>query len=158
MSSSTPERDPARSRWGRVRFGRGRASALAPAIPLGIGLAAVIAAVAAAIGFTPTSPWLGAGVLTFTLAGPMIGLAWALCVDRSTLRGATERPEESIESIWYDRATRGAFHDVLMLSGLGLAALMLTGTQVEGTLVLLGVLAVCLVSTVTRYVIHRQRG
>lgn len=45
-----------------------------------------------------------------------------------------------------------------MVSGLRLAALTLTGTQVKGTLVLLGVLAVCLVSTSTRYVMNRQRG
>lgn len=158
MMSSSTDKETSRSRWGRVRFGRGRVSAMAPAIPLGIGVAAVIAAVAVLIGFAPEIPWVGALSLTFALAGPMIALVWALCVDRNTLRGALDRPEESVESVWYDRATQGAFHDVLVVSGLALAALMITGTRVEGTLVLLGVLAVCLVSTGTRYVINRQRG
>ncbi|WP_147919158.1 hypothetical protein [Ruania zhangjianzhongii] len=156
--SSSADQETSRSRWGRVRFGRGRASAMAPAIPLGIGVAAVIGAVAALVGFAPESPWVGAFSLTFAMSGPMVALVWALCMDRSTLRGALDRPEESVESSWYDKATQGAFHDVLLVSGLALAALMITGTRVEGSVVLLGVLAVCLVSAGTRYVINRQRS
>ena len=156
--SSSADQEISRSRWGRVRFGRGRASAMAPAIPLGIGVAAVIAALSVLLGFAAEIPWVGAFSLTFALAGPMIGLVWALCVDRSTLRGALDRPEESVESVWYDKATQGAFHDVLLVSGLALAGLMITGTRVQGTVVLLGVLAVCVVSAGTRYLISRQRG
>lgn len=158
MTSTSPQPNPSRSRWGRVRFGRSRVSALVPAIPIGIGLAGLLAAVSVAVGFAPERPWLGAAILVVALAGPLTALVWALCVDRGTLRGAAERPEESVESEWYHRAAQGAFHDVLTLSGLALAALVITGTQVDGTLVLLGVLAVCVLSTGTRYVIHRQRG
>ena len=156
--SSSADQEISRSRWGRVRFGRGRASAMAPAIPLGIGAAAVIAALSVLLGFAAEIPWVGVFSLTFALAGPMIALVWALCVDRSTLRGALDRPEESVESVWYDKATQGAFHDVLLVSGLALAGLMITGTRVQGTVVLLGVLAVCVLSAGTRYLISRQRG
>lgn len=146
-----------RSRWGRTRFGRRRRPALAVAVPLGVLLALAVAA-AGSQAFTPADPVLGAAILTFALAGPMTALVWALCVDRSTLRGAADRPEESVESTWYDRAAQGAFHDLLIVAGLALAVLTITGTAVTGTVVLLGVLATAAVSVTVRYRIHRQRG
>lgn len=147
-----------RTRWGRSKFGSGTASALALAIPAGMLLSAATATVAVSVGFAADRPWLGATALGVALAGPMVALAWVLCVDRSTIRGAAERPEESVESGWYRRATSGAFHDVLGLTGLGVAVLFLSEVQVPGSYALLAVLVLCFASFAIRYAIQRRQG
>lgn len=42
-------------------------------------------------------------------------------MDRSSIAGAASRPEESVESAWYDRAASGAFHDLIVMLGVGAA-------------------------------------
>lgn len=150
--------NPVRTAWGRARFGTRTVPAMMPAIPLGI-LLAVLAAVAATLaGFSPQRPLLGAVIVAALMALPMCALAWAFLVDRDSLAGAANRPEESVESRWYDNAAAGAFHDVLIFSGLGAAVLFLTPLEIEGSLGLLAVSVAAMASTGVRYTVNRRRG
>ncbi len=85
-------------------------------------------------------------------------LAWVFLVDRSTLRGALDRPEESVEGAWYNRAAQGAFSDILLIVGLCTAFLAITGIRIDVLIALIGVLLVAMGSFGIRYLIARRRG
>lgn len=90
------------------------------ALALGLSTSAALALLTAAFndGNLPLALAVGAAALLPTTAA-----SWTLLVAPASLSGSTTKPEESIESSWYDRATRGAFHDMLIAAGLGLVAL-----------------------------------
>ena len=58
---------------------------MVPAVPLGILLAALVAAAAALAGFSPQRPLLGAAIVAALTALPLSALAWAFLVDRDSL-------------------------------------------------------------------------
>lgn len=149
-----------RTKWGHTRFGAGRIAAMAVSIPLGIlfGLAGGFLAVVA--GVAGSNPVLGYLAFALCLTVPGIGLVFAVVVDRNTLEGAAERPDDSIESGWYEKATSGSFHDIIVV--LGVAALVLSfiprDFQVDLKIVLPAVLALCFVSAGIRYLVLRRKG
>lgn len=144
--------------WGRTKLGRHHAPALSVAIPLGIAIAALSAVVAVALDAAGPRPVLGGVIFTLCLSGPAIGLAYVTIVDRSTIRGAAERPEESIESRWYSKAASGTLADVVVIAGLGSAVVTFLETNINDGLLLGGVVAVAFVSFTLRYLITRSRG
>ena len=153
---STSGTTDARRKWGRTRFG-GRHSALLVAVPFGIVLAAAAGALAGwAAGAAGGDVLLVAAVFALAMALPMISAVWVVVVDRSTLRGALDRPEESIESSWLDKASQGAFNDTLLLAGLGTAALFVSRTEVPGSYTLLTVVVVMMASFGIRYLVARR--
>jgi hypothetical protein len=109
-------------------------------------------------GFSPQQPLLGAAVLAAAAVAPLTGLAWAILVDRNTLKEATARPEESVESRWYDTSAAGAFHDLLIVVGLATAVLFLTPLEIDGSSALLWVLIVGMLSVGVRYAVNQRRG
>ncbi|MFI9628128.1 hypothetical protein [Streptomyces sp. NPDC052042] len=88
----------------------------------------------------------------------LIGLVRAIIVDRSTLQGALDKSDESIESTWLDTAMAGAFRDTIMLTGIGLAILAITGSESDAVWALIGVLFVAFFSVFTRYLMAKKRG
>lgn len=152
MQATTP-----RAAWGRSRFGARRRSALLLAVPIGLALAAGLGALAGwAAAAAGAEPVLVAAVFALATALPTISAVWLLVVDRSTLRGALDRPEESIESSWLDRASQGAFTDTLTIAGLGTAALFISGAEVPGSYALLAVVVVMMASFGIRYLVARR--
>ncbi|CAL4861301.1 hypothetical protein [Microbacterium sp. MM2322] len=152
---TAPELD--RTRWGRLRGGS-RTPAMAIAIPAGLVLAAVVGVIAAATWDAPTPPFVvGIGFTVVTLPA-LVGLVWVFLVDRDTLRGAIDRPEESIEGAWYDKAAQGAFSDTLLITGLGTTFFAITNIRVDMLIALIGVLVVAMGSCGIRYLIARRRG
>lgn len=143
--------------FGRIRFGRQQLPAIVPAIPLGIAAAAGFAIGATQLGFASEHPVVGALILGSAVSGPFVALAWVLFVDRATLAGAPARPGETVESSWYNKATQGAFHDILVVVGVATTVLSVTPLDVAGSQALLGVLLLCCVSVGVRYLIHRRR-
>ncbi|MFT4279793.1 hypothetical protein [Microbacterium sp.] len=160
--SRSPEAAPSaaqeRSRWGRVKFGSRRLSALVVAAPIGLVLAVGIGAVAALTGAAGPRPLLGGIAMAAVTVWPCLGLVWALIVDRQTLRGATPNPEQSVESAWYDRAASGAFSDTLLITGLGTAGLAITGLDVPVLIPLIAVLLISMGSFGIRYLVLQRRG
>ena len=157
-SKGNAEGNVVRTAWGRARFGARTVPAMVPAVPVGILLAALLAAAAALAGFSPQRPLLGAAIVAALTALPLCALAWAFLVDRDSLKGAAARPEESVETRWYDASAAGAFHDLLIVAGLGTAVLFLTPLQIDGSIALLAVTVAGMLSMGVRYTVSRRRG
>ena len=106
------------TRWGKARFGGGSAALLS--ISLGIGAIA-----SAGLGWLfqllgdAERPVLAFTLMAVSTLPVTTALGWAALVDRSTLMGAIEKPDDSIESVWYEKAAGGAFGDILLVGGLG---------------------------------------
>lgn len=149
MNTTTqPPRTP-QSTWGRSpRLGGGSGRLIAVSVLLGVAAAAVLAAGATALAqaFSPAmaDPWTWLfPLIFFVVAAPTLAMgAWALLVDRSTVRGATARPEESIENRWYDRAAQSAFHIMFPAIGISAALASITRWQMDTGLLLMAVAVV----------------
>lgn len=150
--------EPERSKWGRVRFGGGRPPAMAAAIPIGIVLALGLGLLFSQFQTPPLPPLIMVGIFAFLTLPACVLLPWAVVVDRTTLRGALKRPEDSVESRWYDTAAQGAFHDTITVTGLALAMLAVTDTRIDAVFALSGVIAIAALSTSIRYLVARARG
>jgi hypothetical protein len=148
----------ARTRWGRVKLGDGRLPALWTALPFGIVLAVALAGVVVMTGEAGPRPAVGAIAVAAVTIWQCTGLVWAMIVDRNTLQGATANPEQSIESAWYERAAAGAFSDILLITGLGTAAIAFTGIEVPTLVALPGVIIVAAGSLAIRYFAQQRRG
>lgn len=139
-----------RSRWGRARFGGTTAQLWTAALGIGV-------LVAAGSGWL--FQWLrdgGSPLLEFSVMAAFIlpvstVLGWAVLVDRSTLAGAPRKPEDSVESAWYDKAASGAFTDILLVAGLGCAAVSLLGLEGSFGFVLAAVLLFAMLDFGVRY-------
>ena len=148
-----------RTRWGRIRFASGRLPAMAIAIPIGLLLAVGVGAITLWTGVAQGEHALPvAGVFSLVMSLGLVGLVWAIIVDRSSLRGAINKPDESIESTWLDAAMAGAFRDTIMLTGLGLAILSITGFAFDAAWALTGVIVLGFFSTFVRYLMAKKRG
>lgn len=156
--SASDETAP-RTRWGRTKFAAGRWPAMIVAIPVGLVLAAALGGLTLLTGIAEgPQPFLVASVTALVLAWGLIGLVWAVIVDRSTLRGALDRPEESVESRWLESSMSGAFSDTILLAGLATAAIALTGVKLDAVWVLVAVICFAFFSTAVRYLMAKQRG
>lgn len=157
-NSDTPSVVDTRPRWGRMRFGSRRFSALWVAIPVGVLVSAALAAVVVATGAAGTQPALGAVVIVALTLPACVGFAWVAFVDRSTLRGTTEQPEQSVEARWFERASSGALTDTLLIVGLGTAILAFTRVEIPTLIALSAVLLIAMASVAVRYLAQQRRG
>ena len=149
-----------RTKWGRTKFGTGRIPAMTIAIPAGVVLAVVGGLLSVLVGVTASNPALGFWVFTFCLTMPAVALMYVLVVDRDTLEGATERPDDSIKSGWYDRAASGSFGDLIVVCGISSIILTFIPRDffVDLKLVLPAVIALCFASFGIRYLVLRRKG
>jgi hypothetical protein len=132
---------------------------MAVAIPAGLILAAGVGALTLLTKVAQGDKALViAGVFALVMSWGFIGLIWALVVDRSSLRGALDNPDESIESKWLESAMAGALRDTIMLTGFALATLAITGFELDVTWALIGVIWVAFFSTFVRYLMAKKRG
>lgn len=163
-ASTTPRADQPRSRWGRsARLGGGTGRLLGVSLAGGVPLAALVGAAAWWLGQLagdpdPRRPWVVAVALTASCLPVGFGAIWVFLVDRDTLEGAVRNPEQSIESRWYDRAATGAFHDLLILLGLGTFAVSLAGWEAPLSAVGIGLLLFMALDVTVRYQLQKRRG
>lgn len=155
-NTATP-RD-SRSRLGRVKFGSGRLPALWVAAPVGLVLSAALGLLFVVTHSSEPRPIVGGVALAFTTVGICTGLAWALIVDFDTVRGATQNPEQSVESAWYDRAASGAFTDTLITTGLGAAAFSFVQVDISISVALAAVILIAMTSFAVRYFTLHRKG
>lgn len=155
---NTTEARDTRTRWGRVKFGGGKLPALWVAAPVGMILAAALALLFVVTHSSAPHPLVGGIAIALTMVWACTGLAWALIVDRDTVRGTTKNPEHSVESAWYDKASSGAFSDILLTAGLGTAAIAFARIDISATLALAAVLMVAMTSFAVRYFTQQRRG
>ncbi len=141
------------------RLGQDCAPAMAVAIPAGLILAAGVGALTLLTEVAQGDDALViAGVFALVMSWGFIGLIWALIVDRSSLRGAIEKPDESIESKWLEAAMAGALRDTITLTGFALATLAVTGLELDVIWALIGVIWVAFFSTIVRYLMAKKRA
>ncbi|MEB7503323.1 hypothetical protein [Arthrobacter koreensis] len=145
----------ARSKWGRARLGGSTAQLLAASLAAGV-LAAGVLGWLFMVLRNGDRPLLEFGIMAVFTLPIAATLAWVVLVDRSTITGAIKKPEDSVESAWYDKAASGAFTDILLVGGLGCAALTLLGTEGTAGLVLGGVVAFAMLDFGVRYLWQKK--
>ena len=125
-----------RTRWGATRSGRRGLALWAPSLVIGLVVAAVLGVNARAVNPAPNPALLGILIAAASLPiGTVLG--WVLLVDRTSLEGAVARPEESVESVWLDRAMAGALPDAMAAIGLAAGAIAVSGKDVPAGAVLI---------------------
>lgn len=142
---------------GRSRFGGGTPALVAASVLVGLAITAGIVAVFFSL-YPDANRVLAAAVFAALCLPTAVALGWALLVDRMTIRGATARPKDSVESHWLDKASAGAFLDVLVLTGVGSAILALTGTEISATFVCMAICIVAQLDCGVRYLLARARA
>lgn len=139
--NSAQARQP-RSRWGRSRFGWGGGTLIAASTTGGAVVSSALGWLARTFVGGQEQPWLLFTVVAVvTLPISAVGI-WALLVDRSTIAGAVEDPDESVESRWYDKAATGAFHVLIVTLGLGLGVFSFLDVAVSPSLLLGGLFGI----------------
>lgn len=145
------------TKWGQAQFGRRTIPALAIAIPVGVVIAVGFAILTVWSGLVAGGPLLGGLVFGFAVLFPAIALVYALVVDRSTIAGAVEKPEESIEHGWYQRATSGALTDLVTLAGvLLIVSSFVDPVVVDLRIMLVGLIVFAMIGSGVRYLVARQ--
>lgn len=137
-----------------------RVPAMRIALPVGISLALALGLVRVTV-INPDGSyeWVGGLILAVFLSAPSIGLTWVAIVDKRTLPGAVPDADNSVESSWYIRSARDAFHAVLVCCGMGLffisVALPDVADEVQWTL--LAVLLISGIAFACSYLIRRYK-
>ena len=132
------------TRFGRPKFGGTQTKLITLSVAAGAAIAAAAGALMAAF-VHDDSPWLAFAVYSLCLLSVAISASWLFMVDRSTIRGATPDPENSIEAHWYSQASENTLHAILIATGaLGIAS-SIWEFQGSGTMltIILGVFVSC---------------
>lgn len=144
---------PSRSFWGRPRFKGGFLLALlgGPLVALSIGWASN-----ALRGINDPLLYL----IIFASCWPVATiLLWAFVVERTTVKGAIDKPERSAESAWLESAQSHAFMDTLALLGIGSAILTIGPFTFPNTgLFVLGIVAFMIIDAGIRYALAARSG
>ncbi|MGA9873630.1 MAG: hypothetical protein WBQ44_21115 [Rhodococcus sp. (in: high G+C Gram-positive bacteria)] len=119
----------------------------------GVAIAAVMAALAGWL--SPVAPALSA--LVFGLCTLPVGVAagWLLCV--APARPEPELSDDDVESRWLSAALSGTATDLIVVIGVGLAAVSLTRRDVPADLLLLTLLLFAAASCTVRYALARRK-
>lgn len=140
----------ARSRWGSARFGGGSATLLSTSLVIGALISAGFGGLFVWLGDVQR-PTLAFAIMAIVTLPVTVTLGWAVLIKRSTLAGAIDKPDDSIESAWYEKAASGAFGDILIVGGLGLAGFAFTRLEVPVSLILLAVVLLAMLDFAARY-------
>lgn len=146
-----------RTAWGATKSGRRGLALWGPAFAVGVLLAVALGFLVSTVSPAENPALLGLVIGLITLpVGTTLG--WALLVDRSSLAGAVERPEESVESQWLERASLGALFDGLAMIGIGYAAISITRVDVAADVVLLALWVLLTLDLGVRYLVLKRRA
>ena len=146
-----------RTAWGATKKGRRGVGLWGPAVGIGVVVSAVLAGLALMVSSSP-EPGLLAVVTAAVVLPVGVALGWGIMVDRSSISGAVDRPEESVESRWWDQAASGALMDGFAMIGLGAGAIALTGVEVAADTVLMALWVLLSVDVGIRYLVARRAG
>ena len=146
----------------QYKFGRtkpGGVPAMSVAIPVGMPLGIILGIGLAMIpGYLHTAyhPWIIGSAIGLAVSPITVCLVWVLCVDRSTVPGAIPKPENIIETTWYNLAAQDSFHAVLIGTGIG-STLAMFWLPIAVSWTLVAVWFFAALAFVTSYVIRRSR-
>ena len=124
------------------------------AVLIGAAVAALAGLVAWAL--SPVAPGLSGIVFAVTALPFGVMLGWIIAVAPKSL--PAPHSSDTAETTWMNTALAGTATDVVLVVGLGLAAISIAQSELPTQLVLLGILLVAFASTATRYAIARTRA
>ena len=147
--------------FGRMRGGGSTAQLQSLSALSGILLAAIFGGIVAWFGY---QEHFTAALLVFAAAFvfPLGSVFWLLLVDRDTMTQAPKNPEDTVEFNWYEKATHQALHDLLLIIGVGAAALSIASAtglmelNLPLHLVLAGLVVVIFIDVAVRYLILKK--
>jgi len=119
--------------------------------------------VAAAIGlaagaFAPEEFWLRAVVFAACTVGPAYGLGWLLFLSGVTGDAPPPHVEETIEHQWWQRSASAAFLDLLVVAGVGSAALSVADLELAASTALAAVIMFAFLDVGVRLTVLRRRA
>ncbi|GAA5019916.1 hypothetical protein GCM10023258_08010 [Terrabacter aeriphilus] len=117
--------------------------------------AGAVGALAGSIGDRPFA--LTAAVFGAATLAPLGALAWLLLVAPLTVR-RDRNPTDNVEHGWVQAAAAGAFTDLLVVLGLGLAVVSVVDPVLETQLVLLAIVVLAMGDASVRYVVLERRS
>lgn len=142
---------------GRSRFGGSQATLLASSFGIGVLVSLGLAALAY-FSRVHANPAFFASVLFLLSVLPASAFAWLFLVDRTSIRGATRNPEQSIESARMNKATSDAFTVVCVVAGLTAVISTIWPRSVDLSLAAAICCAVALGSLALSYLVRSLRG
>ncbi|MEX5273159.1 hypothetical protein RF638_04305 [Kocuria sp. CPCC 205235] len=134
--------------------GKAPLSAYVLSIVMALVLASIVGAIASV--FYDENRLLGFVIFSACTAGTFFALGWVLFVSKYTVE-EDAHAEDNIEHRWYDKATSGAFHDIITTAGIALFALSVTRLEVSGTAVLILLLTLAMASFGLRFWAAKRR-
>ena len=136
--SPDDEGAPARSKWGRSRFGGSPTTLIVTSLAIGTVLALITAWLISLTKPNYQGPgWLIYVICMVVLLPVAAAAAWALLVNRSTLAGAPDDPDSSVEAGWYNKAATGAFHTLISSLGIGVLVFSLVDIEISTSILLI---------------------
>lgn len=134
--------------------GKAPLSAYVMSALLALVLASVVGAIASV--FYDENRWLAFVIFAVCTAGTFFALGWVLFVSKYTVE-SDEHAEDNIEHRWYEKATSGAFHDIITTAGIAVFVLSITRLEVSGVTVLMLILVLAVVSFAVRFWVAKRR-
>ncbi|WP_374969506.1 hypothetical protein [Terrabacter sp. BE26] len=126
-------------------------------LAIGTTLTGSAAVGAVAGGLSDHSFALTATVFAAATVGPMGALAWLLLVAPRSVE-SNRNPDDDVEHRWAQTAAAGAFTDLLVVLGLGLAIVSIADLVLKTQLVLLALVVLAMGDASVRYVGLERRG
>ena len=155
MNEETTPTGP-RSHWGRSRFGGSSRTLLVTCLLAGNGISLLLGWVITLLQPEHAGPGLFAIGAIATLPVSCIAV-WALLIDRTTLTGAPDDPESSIEGQWLDRAAGSSFTDLIAIIGLGCAVFTFVELPISTGLAFGGLFGIAALDFFLRYQLIKRR-
>jgi hypothetical protein len=149
-SASAPQ-----SLVGRPRFGGSAAALVIVSLLIGLAISSGLGALYAWIGDTGET-WMRFAIVALVTLPVSVMVPWALLVDRSSVKGSIERPEDSVEARWYGKAAEGTMHDMLITVGIGAALFSFTQLQVNTGILLIVLGALLMADFGVRYQLAKR--
>lgn len=146
------------SRWGRSKFGGGTGRLALISIAGGAVFATLIAILYFLFQGDGPNGLLRTLLVGVIMTPPAAVAVYALCVDPLSLEGATRRPEESIETLWYQQAAADAFAAVIGVGGLAAGGFALSGRDMDAATVLTVVVFGATLVFAVSYLVRKQRA
>ncbi|MCR8670025.1 hypothetical protein [Agrococcus sp. HG114] len=146
-----------RSSIGRSRFGGGGATLIIASLLLGLAVSSAMGGLYAWLGDTGDA-WLRFSILAFVTLPVTASLGWVLLVDRSSVKDAVERPEDSVESRWFAKAAEGTMIDAFVVIGIGAAVFSFAEIELPVGLVLVAIDVLLLLDLGIRYLVAKLRS
>lgn len=123
---------------------------------IGIAVAAVVGVLAWAL--SPVAPELSGVVFAATGLPFGLLLGWTLVVAPKSMPTSPRTSADSAETAWLNTALAGTATDLIVVTGLALAAISIARTELPTQLVLLGILLLAFTSAAARYSVVRTRA